>query len=169
LPRYELLADRVVEWWGDIVLRASRAGLLSTRYDITRDDPAGNDRAICTWKPSAFIGGGSFELDGHRYDVARGGWTGRRYRLRDEAGSLVALADGVGRSTWTVETGGEVHEFARPSHWRRDQVLMREGEPVGAVRRTSAWFGEAEAELPGLPLTVQVFVLVSLLGVWDED
>jgi hypothetical protein len=146
------------------VLRASRAGLLSTRYDITRDDTA-----ICTWKPSAFIGGGSFELEGHRYEVARGGWTGRRYRLRDETGRVVALADGVGRLTWTVETGGEVHTFERPSPWRRDQVLVRDGTPVGAVRRTSAWFGEAEAELPGLPLAVQVFVLVSLLAVWDED
>jgi len=146
------------------VLRASRAGLLSTRYDITRDDSA-----ICTWKPSAFIGGGSFELHDHRYEVARGGWTGRRYRLRDEAGHLVALADGVGRLAWTVETEGELHAFERPSPWRRDQVLVRDGAPVGAVRRTSAWFGEAEAELPGLPLAVQVFVLVSLLAVWDED
>ena len=146
------------------MLCASRAGLLSTRYDITRDD-----RAICTWKPSAFLGGGSFELDGHRYDVARGGWTGRRYRLRDESGRLVALADGVGRATWTVEADGQVYEFERPSPWRRDQVLVRDGEPVGAVRRTSAWFGEAEADLPGLPQAVQVFVLVSLLAVWDED
>jgi hypothetical protein len=151
------------------VLRASRAGLLSTRYDITRDDTTRDDKVICTWKPSAFIGGGTFELEGHRYDVARGGWTGRRYRLRDEAGRLVALADGVGRTAWTVETGGEVHEFERPSPWRRDQVLVRDGTPVGAVRRTSAWFGEAEADLPGLPLAVQVFVLVSLLAVWDED
>jgi hypothetical protein len=146
------------------VLRASRAGLLSTRYEITSDE-----KVICTWKPSAFIGGGSFELDGQRYEVARGGWTGRRYRLRDDAGRLVAVADGVGRSTWTVETGGQVHAFERPSPWRRDQVLVRDGEPVGAVQRTSAWWGEAEAELPGLPLPVQVFVLVSLLGVWDED
>jgi hypothetical protein len=148
----------------DGVLRASRAGLLSNRYHITRDD-----EALCTWKPSAFIGGGSFELGGHTYDVARGGWTGRRYRLRDETGSLVALADGVGRSAWTLETGGQVHEFERPSPWRRDQVLVRDGEPVGIVRRTSAWFGEAEAELPGLPLEIQIFVLVSLLAVWDED
>jgi hypothetical protein len=154
------------------VLRASRAGLLSTRYEITRDGIP-----ICTWKPSAFIGGGTFELEGHRYEVARGGWTGRRYRLRDEDGRLVALADGVGRLTWTLEIFGEVfgesggtsHTFERPSPFRRDQVLVVDGELAGAVHRTSAWWGEAEAELPGLPLPVQVFVLVSLLGVWDED
>ena len=146
------------------MLRATRAGLLSTRYEITCDDAA-----LCTWKPSGFIGGGAFELEGRRYDVARGGWTGRRYRLRDESGALVALADGVGRLSWTLETGGVTHEFERPSPFRRDQLLVRDGEPVGAVRRTSAWWGEAEAELPGLPLAVQVFVLVSLLAVWDED
>jgi hypothetical protein len=46
---------------------------------------------------------------------------------------------------------------------------VRDGEPVGAIRRTSAWFGEAEAELPDLPVEIQIFVLVSLLAVWDED
>jgi len=61
------------------------------------------------------------------------------------------------------------YDFERPSPFRRDQVLVRDGEPVGGVRRTSAWFGEAEADLPGLPREVQVFVLVSLLAVWDED
>jgi hypothetical protein len=146
------------------VLRASRAGLLSTRYEITDDD-----RPVCTWKPSRFFGGGAFELDGQQYEVTRGGWTGRRYRLLDAAGEVVALAEGIGRTFWTVEIGEEVHTFERPSPWRRDQALVRDGAPVGAVRRTSAWFGEAEAELPGLPLAVQVFVLVSLLAVWDED
>ena len=151
------------------MLRASRVGLLSTRYEITCDDTP-----VCTWKPSAFFGGGSFVLDGRQYEVTRGGWTGRRYRLFDDAGGLVALADGVGRLTWTLEVkdnGGEPtrHTFERPSPWRRDQALVVDGAPTGTVRRTSAWWGEAEAELPGLPLPVQVFVLVSLLGVWDED
>jgi hypothetical protein len=139
-------------------------GLLSTRYEITRDGAN-----LCTWKPSAFFGGGAFVLDGCRFDVARGGWTGRRYRLLDDSGALVALADGVGRLAWTVETGGVTHEFERPSPFHRDQVLVAGGEEAGAVRRTSAWWGEAEADLPGLPLAVQVFVLVSLLAVWDED
>jgi hypothetical protein len=146
------------------VLRASRAGVLSTRYEITRDDAP-----LCTWTPSAFLGGGSFVLDRRRYDVARGGWTGRRYRLLDDSGALVALADGVGRSYWTVEAGGVTHRFERPSLFRRDQVLVRDGEQVGAVRRTGAWSGEAEADLPGLEPPVQVFVVVSLLAVWTED
>lgn len=146
------------------MLRASRVGLLSTRYDITDDDAH-----VCQWRPARFFGGGDFELDGRQYEVTRGGWTGRRYRLLDPAGALVALGDGVGRLSWTLETGGVTHLFERRSLLRNDQVLLRDGEPAGVVRRTSAWFGEAEADLPGLPLAVQVFVLVSLLAVWDED
>jgi hypothetical protein len=158
------LADRRPGWWGGGVLHASRVGLLSTRYEITDDgDP------VCIWKPSAFFGGGCFELDGQQHDVARGGWTGRRYRLLDASGALVALADGVGRMHWVLETGGETYEFERRTLLRNDQVFLRGGEPAGMVRRTSAWFGEAEADLPGLPRAVQVFVMVSLLAVWDED
>lgn len=146
------------------VLRASRMGPLSTRYEITREGAV-----LSTWKPSAFLGGGSFVLDGRRYDVARGGWTWCRYRLLDEAGELVAVADGVGRPEWTLETGGESHTFQRPSVYRNDHVLHSGGPSGGTVRRTSSWQGEAEADLPDLPLPVQVFVLVSLLAVWDED
>jgi hypothetical protein len=146
------------------VLRASRVGLLSTRYEIRRDEAV-----LCMWKPSAFFGGGAFVLDGAGFEVARGGWTGRRYRLLDEAGELVALADGVGRMAWTLETGGVTYDVERTSLFRNEHVFLDGGEPAGTVRRTSAWFGEAEADLPGLPLPVQVFVLVSLLSVWDED
>jgi hypothetical protein len=146
------------------VLRASRVGLLSTGYEIDCDG-----RTLCTWKPSAFFGGGAFVLDGAAFEVTRGGWTGRRYRLLDEEGELVALADGVGKLTWTLETGGVTHEVERTSLFRNEHVFLRGGEPAGTVRRTSAWFGEAAADLPGLSLPVQVFVLVSLLSVWDED
>ena len=149
------------------MLRASRVGLLSTRYEIFRDDVV-----ICTWKPSAFFGGGAFDLDGRTYEVTRGGWTGRRYRLFDDGGELLAVADGVGRMSWTLEAGEVTHDFERPRLFRNEHVLVGAGpagEPAGTVRRTSALFGEAEADLPGLPLPVQVFVLVSLLSVWDED
>ncbi|OLT09754.1 hypothetical protein BJF78_05875 [Pseudonocardia sp. CNS-139] len=143
------------------MLRASRVGMLSTRYEISEADAV-----LCTWKPTAFFGGGEFVLDGRRFEVTRGGWTGRRYRLFDETGEQVATADGVGRLAWTLETGGVTYSFERTSLFRNEHVLA--GEP-GSVRRTSAWFGEAEADLPGLPQPVQVFVLASLLSVWDED
>ena len=146
------------------MLRASRVGLLSTRYEI-RDDEV----VLCVWKPSAFFGGGAFVLDGRCFEVTRGGWTGRRYRLLDESREPVAVADGVGRIGWTLETGGTTHEFERTSLLRNEHVLLSGDQTAGTVRRTSGWFGEAEADLPGLPLPVQVFVLVSLLSVWDED
>jgi hypothetical protein len=146
------------------VLRASRVGVLSTRYEITCDGAT-----LCTWKPSAFFGGGSFLLEGCSYDVARGGWSWRRYRLLDEARGLVAMADAVGRAAWTLETGGVTYNFERHSLIRNEHALIRDDAAVGSVRRISAWRGEAEADLPGLPLPVQVFVLVSLLAVWDEE
>lgn len=156
------VADPGAGWWAVAVLRASRAGLLSTRYDISTDD----GRPVCTWKPSPFFGGGSFELHGRTFEVARGGWTGRRYRLLHE-GVAVALADGVGRPAWTLEAAGATHAFERPSLFRPDQVLLgRDEQPAGSVCRR---WGVAEADLPGLPLEVQVFVLVSLLAMWDED
>lgn len=157
-----MLADRGCGWWGGRVLRASRAGLLSTRYEVVDDE----GRPVCTWKPSAFFGGGAFVLHSRSYDVARGGWTGHRYRLL-LAGELVALADGVGRAAWTLDTGGVTHAFERPSLLRQDHVLLApDGSPAGRVRRRWA---ETTADLPDLPLAVQVFVLVSLLAVWDED
>ncbi|WP_433293757.1 hypothetical protein ACQPZQ_08440 [Pseudonocardia sp. CA-142604] len=146
------------------VLRASRMGLLSTRYEIARDGTT-----LCTWKPSAFFGGGSFVLEGRRYDVARGGWSWRRYRLLDESGELLAMADAVGRAEWTLETGGHTYSFERQSLIRSEHVLIQDDAVAGSVRRVSTWRGEAEADLPGLPLSVQVFVLVSLLAVWDEE
>jgi hypothetical protein len=146
------------------VLRASRVGLLSNRYEISD-----GDTLLCTWKPSAFFGGGAFVLNGCDFEVTRGGWTGRRYRLLDDMHEVVALADGVGRFAWTLETGGVTHDFERTSFFREEHVLLADGEPRGWVRRTSAWFGEAEADLALLALPVQVFVLVSLLSVWAED
>jgi hypothetical protein len=146
------------------MLRASRTGVGS--YEITCDD-----RPVCTWKPKVFLRAGTFVLDGRRYDVARG-WIGHRYRLLDDAGGLVAEADGVGGLTWTLEISGETdgvrHTFQRPSLFRRDQMLVVDGAPAGTVRRTSVWRDEVEADLPGLPLLVQVFVLVSLLAVWAQ-
>ncbi len=80
----------------------------------------------------------------------------------------MAQADGLGRRRWTVTASGVVHQFQRASVWRSDQLLLAGEQPVGVVRRTSSWFGRAEADLPGLPVPVQVFVLVVLLTRWDN-
>ncbi len=37
---------------------------------------------------------------------------------------------------------------------------------MGYVRRTDFWRNEAEADLPGLPLPIQVFALVVVLTMW---
>jgi hypothetical protein len=140
--------------------------MASGSYEITCDD-----RPLCTWKPKMFRRGGTFVLDGRRYDVVACGWW-NRYRLLDDAGGLVAEADGVGGLTWTLEisgeTGGVRHTFERPSLFRREQMLVVDGAPAGTVRCTSFWRDEGEADLPGLPLLMQVFVLVSLLKVWAQ-
>jgi hypothetical protein len=40
---------------------------------------------------------------------------------------------------------------------------------VGSVRRNSIWRSDAVADLPGLPLTVEVFVLAVVLAMWDSE
>ncbi len=37
------------------------------------------------------------------------------------------------------------------------------------MRRTSAWRGDVAADLPGLPLPVQVFVLGVVITMWDAQ
>ncbi|GAA4413255.1 hypothetical protein GCM10023168_35970 [Fodinibacter luteus] len=41
------------------------------------------------------------------------------------------------------------------------------GRRVGSVKRTSVLRGDAEADLPGLPMPVQLFALVLVLTMWD--
>jgi hypothetical protein len=40
---------------------------------------------------------------------------------------------------------------------------------VGSVRRTSFWRREIVADLPGLPLPVQIFVLGVVITMWDAQ
>lgn len=100
--------------------------------------------------------------------MRRSGW-GPRYAMIDQFGTTVATATGVGRKHWRVEAGGRAYEFQREPWWRRDQLLIRDGRPVGSVRRLGAWRGDAVAVLPGLPLYVQVFVLVVMLIRWQPS
>ena len=52
--------------------------------------------------------------------------------------------------------------------WRQEEELRAEGRAVGSVRRTSIWRGDAVADLPGVPLPVEVFVLAVVLTTWDS-
>jgi hypothetical protein len=83
-----------------------------------------------------------------------------------EDGTPVATADLVGRKRWTVEAGNHRYEFQRASIWRREQELRPGGERVGSVRRPSLWRTDVVADLPGLPLPVQIFALAVILTGW---
>jgi len=40
---------------------------------------------------------------------------------------------------------------------------------VGSVRRTSFWRGDVAADLPGLPLPVQIFVVGVVITMWEQQ
>jgi hypothetical protein len=44
--------------------------------------------------------------------------------------------------------------------WGNRQDLLVDGVKVGSMRRTSAWSGAIEADLSGMPLPVQIRVIV---------
>lgn len=112
--------------------------------------------------------GGRFEVDGRRYEVSSNAF-GTTYQMVDAVGVVVASAKRVGRKNWTVEANGVTYEFRRPSWWRQEDELISHGEPVGYVRQASAWRGDAAADLPGLPLPIQVFVLCVVLTMWNQS
>lgn len=132
------------------------------RYEL-----ASNGQPLATWDGRIWRTGGTFDLAGRRYDVTSNVW-GNRFEMRDNVGTIVAAADRVGRKRWTLEASGRSYQFQRASLWRSEEVLVAEGRPVGSVRRVSVWRSDAVAELPGLPLPVQVFVLVVVLTMWDS-
>jgi len=86
----------------------------------------------------------------------------------NQYGSRIASANHVGRTNWTVEADGRTYEFRRGSLWREEEELCSEGRRVGSVKRTSIWRGDAVADLPGLPPSVEVFVLAVVLTEWDS-
>jgi hypothetical protein len=90
------------------------------------------------------------------------------YVMADDADTTIATADRVGRKNWTVQAGGVSYEFRRPSIWRHEEALLADGHRVGSVNRKSVWRSDTVADLPGLPVPVQVFVLAVVLTVWDQ-
>jgi hypothetical protein len=143
------------------MLHARKPAFWRNRYEITADG-----QALATWDGSMWRNGGRFELDGRRYEV-RGNMWGSRYGMAAEDGTPVAAADRVGRKRWKVEAAGRTYEFRRASMWRDEEDLLDGDRGVGWIRRTSVWRSDATANLPGLPLPVQVFVLVVVLTMWD--
>jgi hypothetical protein len=106
--------------------------------------------------------GGHGRQHGRSYSVKSNTW-GSRYSMLDDRGAVCAEAERVGRKHWAVLAGGRTYEFRRPSIWSSDQLLVDGEHTVGVITRPSAWRGDLAADLPGLPLPVQVFVLGVLL------
>lgn len=143
------------------MLHAKKVGFWRNRYEITT---AG--RMLATWEGSMWRTGGTFELDGRRYEIRSNLW-GSKYGMATEDGTVVASADRVGRKRWTVEAGDQLYTFRRASIWRQEQSLCSEDRQVGSIKRTSIWRSDATADLPGLPVPVQIFVLAVVLTMWD--
>ncbi|MDG4786908.1 hypothetical protein O7626_13365 [Micromonospora sp. WMMD1102] len=145
------------------MLKARRVSVWRSRYEIRV-----RGRFVTTWDSAFWRSGGDFELDGQRYQVRGNAW-GSRFTLLDAAGRAVASADRVGRKRWTVEAGDQTYHFQRASLFGSEQELHAAGRRVGSVRRTSLWRGDVAADLPGLPLAVQVFVLGVVITMWHEQ
>ncbi|MDI6100987.1 hypothetical protein QLQ12_20450 [Actinoplanes sp. NEAU-A12] len=135
------------------MLTAESTGFWRNRYTLSEDGTP-----VTTWDPSRWSSGGSFELGGRTYTVKSNGW-GTRYTMLDDRGAVAAEAERVGRKNWRVLAGGRAYEFRRRSTWSSDQHLVDGERPIGLIKRTSTWNGNLTADLPGLPLPVQVFVL----------
>lgn len=144
------------------MLQAKKVSIWKGRYEIST-----GELLLATWDPSWWRAGGTLDLDGQRYQVRSNLW-GTQYRMTTEDGTVVASADRVGRKRWTVEADHRQYEFQRASIWRHEEELRSEGHPVGSIKRTSIWRSDATADLPGLPLPVQVFVLAVVLTKWDQ-
>lgn len=135
------------------MLTAERTGFWNAKYTLAQDGVP-----VTTWEPGWWTSGGGFELHGRTYSVRSNAWGGR-YTMLDDSGAVAAEAERVGRRDWTVLAAGRTYTFRRPSVWSSDQHLVDGERTVGVIKRTSAWTTNLSADLPGLSLPVQVFVL----------
>lgn len=149
------------------MLIADRRGFLRRRYEVRDDAPGAGapvELVLSTWAPS-----GEFELD----DVVHEIRLRHRFLVGHDAGLFaggreLAHAQGVGTSDWTLQVDDRRYRFVRPHLFRRTQHMVEAGESVGSVRKVALTSG-AEADLPLLPLRVQLFVVGALLLVWEEE
>lgn len=133
------------------------------RYEVAVDD-----RPLAAWDSNVWKSGGTAEVAGRRYPV-RGNLWGNRFTMADESGAPIAAADRVGRRKWTVESAGRTYQFRRKSWWNGTQELYADDNRIGYVKRVSAWRSDVAADLPGLPVPVQVFVLGVVIAMWDAE
>mgnify|MGYP003504744627 CR=1 FL=1 len=138
--------------------------LWDRRYDIVEDG-----RTVAIWERSLWGTGGTVQLDGRRFQV-RTTLPGGESSMAEGTGRPVAVAHAVGRKNWAIESDGRTHHFRRSSPWRQEEQRHDGGgRPVGRIRRTSLWRGDAVADLPGLPRTVELYALALVLSRWESD
>ena len=125
-------------------------------------------RPVAVWDPTWWRTGGKFEVDGRRFEVRANGWH-TRFRMLDEMGGEVALIERAGRRRWTVSSIGRTYEFRRASFFGHRHELVADGVKVGSLRRTSNWSGAVEADLPGMPLPVQICVVGVQIAIWQAQ
>jgi len=146
------------------MLEARKVTLWRDRYDLVADG-----KAVASWDGWFWRSGGTLYLAGRRYDVKSNVW-GNRFEMIDEVGVIVAAANGVRRKRWTVEAGGWTYQFQRASQWRSEELILADGRPAGSVRRVGgSGRSGVVADLPGLPLLLQIFVVVVVVIRWDAQ
>lgn len=81
------------------MLQAKRVGAFSSSYAITLDG-----QPVTRWDKSMWRTGGSFTVQGQRYEVSGGFW-GTSFTMIDQSGTTVATAANP-RPTQAVDSGG---------------------------------------------------------------
>lgn len=145
------------------MINAERTSLWKTAYRISVDG-----HQLTTFNAKWWGSGGWFGINGQHYELRANFW-GTRWSLLGTDGSVIATAEGVHRKRWTVRTSFAGYQFLRDSCWKLDQSLVAADQRVGSVKIVSASKGNVVAELPGLPLPVQVFTLATVLTVWNAQ
>jgi hypothetical protein len=143
------------------MLRATKVSMFTNAYEIALDG-----EPLTRWDGTLWRSGGSFVLQGRHFRVRGNAW-GSEFTMTDESGGVVATAGKLGRRQWSLGTGGHSHTFRSPSMWRTQFDLVLGEQAAGYVRRPSIWRSTVEADLPSLPLPVQVFVVGVALTTWD--
>ncbi|MDL5154663.1 hypothetical protein [Actinomycetospora termitidis] len=147
------------------MLEAHRVSSLRSRWEVREDDAPLLVLEAKGWRSSV-----RYTLDGIAYEV-QASWTGSQYTLTTDDGAEVARAERIGRKRWSIVTPEGTYYFRRRSIWKADQEWVADPdteEPVGSIRRTGTWRGDAEADLPGMPTPLAVFTLAVVLLMWEQ-
>ena len=90
---------------GTSLIEARKVKLWDRRYDILEDG-----RTVAIWECLLWGTGGTVQLDGRRFQV-KTNVLGGESSMAEGAGRPVAVAHGVGRKHWTIESDGETYHF----------------------------------------------------------